>query len=345
MLRVHNISKKLGSFHLDSLSFDVAKGDYFVLLGESGAGKTVILELIAGLLSADQGSIELNGSDISRAPIQKRRIGLVYQDHALFPHMSVRQNIAYGIRDPKILVEDIANRVGAESLLDRDTGTLSLGESQRVALARALAVSPDILLMDEPLASLDCQSKTLIRSLLRELNEAGQTIVHVTHDFEEAMALASRVAILEKNRITQVGSPDEVFHAPRSEFVANFVGIRNFFKGPLKPITEESAEFSVSGLTFIVATDNDERHGSLVIKSEAVTVSSSRPEGSARNVFQGTIVDMESVRLGVELTIDIGVKLFAMVAKVPQREVSYKPGMVVWTSFKATAARFIPDEV
>ena len=345
MLHVHNLSKTLGDFRLEPISFSAAAGDYFVLLGESGAGKTVILELIAGLLKPDQGSIALNGADVTRAAIQKRGIGLVYQDHALFPHMSVRENIAYGIRDPNVCVEDLAEKLGATALLDRDTGTLSLGESQRVALARALAVSPQILLLDEPLASLDCQSKTRIRSLLRDLNAAGQTIVHVTHDFEEAMALASKVAILEGNRITQEGTPDEVFHTPRSEFVANFVGIRNFFKGALQPIADEVAEFSVAGLTFLVATDTTAPHGSLVLKSEDVTVSASRPEGSARNAFEGTIVEMETVRLGIELTIDVGVKLFAMVAKVPHREVRYQPGMKVWASFKATAARFIPDEV
>ncbi len=345
MLHVYNLSKTLGDFRLEPLSFDAAAGDYFVLLGESGAGKTVILELIAGLLKPDQGSITLNGKDITRRPIQKRGIGLVYQDHALFPHMSVRDNIGYGLRNPELRLEDIAEKVGATRLLDRDTTTLSLGESQRVALARALAVSPQILLLDEPMASLDCQSKTRIRALLRDLNAAGQTIVHVTHDFEEAISLASKVAILEDNRISQVGTPDEVFHTPRSEFVANFVGIRNFFKGSLKPITEELSEFSVAGITMLVATDTVEPHGSLVLKSEDVTISESRPEGSARNAFKGTIVNMESVRLGIEITIDIGVKLFAMVAKVPHREVHYRPGMNVWASFKATAANFIPDEV
>ncbi len=346
MLCVHNLSKTLGSFRLEPISFDAAKGEYFVLLGESGAGKTVILELIAGLLKPDQGTIMLNGKDMTHAAIQKRGVGLVYQDHALFPHMSVRENIAYGVRDPNSQVDDIAEKVGATALLDRDTTTLSLGEAQRVALARALAVSPQILLLDEPLASLDCQSKTHIRSLLRKLNKAGQTIIHVTHDFEEAMALASKVAILEGNRITQEGTPDAVFHAPRSEFVSNFVGIRNFFKGTLRPISDNLAEFSVADIVFLVATDDASApHGCLVLRSEDVTVSASRPVGSARNAFEGTIVEIEAVRLGIELSIDIGVKLSAMVAKVPNREVIYQPGMRVWASFKATATKFIPDEV
>ncbi|MCK4349485.1 MAG: ATP-binding cassette domain-containing protein, partial [Candidatus Krumholzibacteria bacterium] len=240
MLRVEGLSKKLGNFAVRDVSFDVGRGDYFVLLGASGVGKTVLLETITGITSPDAGRIVFDGREITRERIQKRNIGLVFQDQALFPHMTVKQNIAYGLRSRGAWcgrtdkrVEEIARDLEITPLLNRRPGTLSGGEAQRVALARALVTETKCLLLDEPLSSLDVSARSGMRALLRRLNRSGITMVHVTHDYEEAIALATRIGVMERGTIVQTGPPDEIFRRPASEFVASFIGIRNFFPGVL----------------------------------------------------------------------------------------------------------------
>ncbi len=345
MLNVEGLACKLGAFELQDASFSLEAGDYFVLLGESGAGKTVILELLCGLATPARGRIRLNGVDISEAPIQRRDLGLVYQDHALFPHMTVRRNIAYALpRRERRQAAVLAEQVGATALLERTPATLSLGEAQRVALARTLARRPRVLMLDEPLASLDAPARAGIRSLLRRLNAAGQTILHVTHDYEEALALASRVGVLEKGRIVQIGAPDEVFHHPRSRFVAGFVGIKNFFRGRLEG-DRDGQRFETPGARFVVATEEAAGSGCIVFESEAVTVSIEEPHGSARNVFHGTVAEFETVKRGVELAVDIGVSVYALITQASLESMAIATGRDVWVSVKSTAVRFLPDEV
>ncbi len=344
MLTVDALACHLGGFELHDATFRVDAGDYFVLLGASGAGKTVLLELLAGLLVPDRGQLTFDGRDITRCPIQKRPFGLVYQDHVLFPHLTVRRNIAYALpRSSHSEVERLADQVGAGALLDRAPGTLSLGEAQRVAIARTLAHRPRVLMLDEPLASLDVQARTGIRALLRRLHAAGQTIIHVTHDYEEALALASRVAVLEAGRIVQVGTPEEVFHHPRSQFIARFVGIKNFFRGRLVT-TGGRAQFETAGVRFAVAAEASDGSGCAVFESNAVTVSLAEPCGSARNVFFGTVTDLEPAPLGIELTLACGVTLQALITRQSRDEMGLAIGTPVWASFKSTNVRFIPDE-
>ena len=352
MLRVSRLDKRLGDFALHAVSFDVNDGDYFVLLGASGVGKTLLLETVAGLTQPDSGQLYWDDEDITRQRIQRRRMGLVYQDQALFPHMTARQNIAYGLRARKTngvpvrdQVETLAEEVGATALLDRFPGTLSGGEAQRVALARALVTEPRCLLLDEPLSSLDMHARTEMRALLRALNRRGHTIVHVTHDYEEAVSLASRVAIMEHGTVVQVGDPQTVFQHPKSEFVARFIGIRNVLKGELGPAADSDgvAHFITAGLVFSVLTDAAPGPGYLILRSEDITVARSALESSAQNSFAGTIVDVARARLGVEVTIDVGVKLAALVTTGSLDRLDLRCGQEVWVSFKATAARFIED--
>ena len=350
MLSLRNITKRLEGFAIRDVSFDVAEGEYFVLLGASAVGKTVLLETIAGLLDPEAGQILLDGRDITGERIQKRRISLVYQDRALFPHLSVRQNIAYGLRCRRLpraraaeRTGKLAERVGVEHLLDRGTETLSGGEAQRVALARALGTEPRCLLLDEPLSALDTNSRAQMRSLLRKLNRRGHTLLHVTHDYEEAISLASRVAIMEAGRIVQVGTPDEVFRHPKSEFVARFIGIRNCFKGRLRYSAGDGAlgEFVTAGPVFRVLAEAPAGPGYLMLRSEDITVANARSETSARNTFVGIIVDIAAARLGVEVSVDIGVEVSALVTAASVAKLNLACGKEVCVSFKASAARFI----
>ncbi len=351
MLKVEQLSKRLGDFIISDVSFDVAEGEYFVLLGASGVGKTVLLETITGILTVDSGSIKLNGRDITHEKIQKRDIGLVYQDQALFPHLSVRQNIAYGLKSRSHNRSEINNKVNALAvevevthLLERKPTTLSGGEAQRVALARALAVQPKCLLLDEPLSSLDLGSRSEMRALLRRINRKKITMIHVTHDYEEAISLAMRIGIMENGKIVQVDTPRQIFQHPKSEFVARFIGIRNFFWGELiknKHSPDKSAEFVTSGLQLSVLTDEEPGEGNVIIRSEDVTVSTEPYSSSARNVFEGTIVDIATARLGIEIIVDIGVEIAALITQDSVNKLGLGYGKKVFVSFKASAVKFI----
>ena len=350
MLSVRNITKDFGNFALKDVSFDLAEGEYFVLLGPSGAGKTLLLETIAGLHPADSGCISLDGKDITRERIQRRRTALVYQDQSLFPHMSVRANIAYPLRSNGLTrtkverrVRELAANVGVDSLLDSKPGKLSGGEAQRTALARALAANPRALLLDEPICSLDTNSRRGLRSLLRALNRDGQTILHVTHDYEEAVSLGSRVGIMGNGRIVQVGTPTEVFHHPKSEFVAGVTGIANFFKGRLRRGNPGSdlCDFVTSGPIFRVLTDQPDGAGYLLLRSEDVTISREPHETSAQNVFQGTIRDIARGRVGFEIVVDIGLDISGLVSAESTERLSLSCGQATWVSFKGSAAKFL----
>ena len=207
MLRTEKLCKRLDTFLLQEISLEVSKGDYYVLLGRSGAGKTQLLELICGLTPPDKGKIFLDGEDITRKRVQDRGIGLVFQDLALFPHFSVKDNIMYPLKVMKLPLKERVDRVqrtagemNITDLLLRKPENLSGGEKQRVALARTLVTQPKILLLDEPMASVDASLKDSIRRMLRRLNRNGQTIVHVTHDFGEAISLASSIFVVETSR-------------------------------------------------------------------------------------------------------------------------------------------------
>ncbi len=235
MLRLEGVRKDLGDFRIEDISFDVKEGEYFVILGPSGAGKTLLLELIAGIRSPDGGRVILNGMDITGLPPEKRGIAYIPQNYALFPHMTVLENITYGLRVRGIVddgtIERIVDVLGIGHLLHRKPKTLSGGEQQRVAIARALAVKPKLLLLDEPFSNLDFNTRTrLMDEVKRWRKEIGFTAVHVTHSFEEAFRLADRVGVMMGGRMVQIGRPRDVFQNPKNEDVARFLGYENVFE-------------------------------------------------------------------------------------------------------------------
>ena len=221
MLRVEGLSKNLGEFDLSDVSFEAREGEYLVLLGASGVGKSVLLETIAGICMPDTGRVLLGGIDITFEKIQKRDIGIVFQNGALFPHLTVEENVSYGLRcrgekgkGIRKKVDELAEQFGFSSIMGRNIATLSGGETQRVALARALAIRPRCLLLDEPLSSLDRGARSEIRSLLRRLKRRGIIIIHVTHDYEEALSLADRVGVMEEGTVSQIDSPAKIEKFP-----------------------------------------------------------------------------------------------------------------------------------
>ena len=357
MLSVKNLSKSLGTLAIRDVSFEVQPGQYFVLLGASGAGKSVLLETIAGLNHPDAGRVFLDGKDITNEKMQKRKIGLVFQNSTLFPHITVYENIAYPLRCRKLKDSQIRERVGelaedfaVADLLERNPRTLSGGESQRVSLARAVASEPRCLLLDEPISSLDVKSRPQMRALLRKINARGQAIVHVTHDYTEAVSLGTHIAVMDTGRIAQAGTVEEVFQRPKSEFVARFVGIRNFFQGQLEKPADGPAnlrQFVTDGLGLSVMTDNVAGIGFVMVRSEDITIynAAMNAHTSARNNFEGTVVDIIPAATGIEVLIDVGlgkpVEVAAMISAESVKALELHCGKRVWISFKASAARYI----
>jgi molybdopterin-binding protein len=345
MLSVEDISLKIGSFELQKISFTVNKGDYFVILGLSGVGKSVLLETIAGLLKPDSGKIVLRGKDISKEKVQNLNISIVYQDSVLFPHKNVFENIAYplrskGIKEIKEKVGRYAELTGIADKLNRMPETLSGGEIQRTALARSLASGSDIFLLDEPLSSLDSKSAFELRTLFRKLNREGITIIHVTHNYEEAISLASKIGIMENGKLVDIDSPKEIFRHPKSEFIAHFIGVKNFLTGKLQSIPgKDLKEFETDGVAICVLTDIEDGEAFMMISPEEISISEKIEASSSRNHFKGTITDIAPARVGVDVTIDIGFDLISVISSDSLNELNLKVGKEVWINFKASSCK------
>jgi putative spermidine/putrescine transport system ATP-binding protein len=238
LIEIRNLTKSFGNLKaVDNISLDIESGEFITLLGPSGSGKTTVLRMIAGFEDPDAGLIKLNGEDITHLPPFDRDVNTVFQDYALFPHMSVQENVEYGLRTRRVpkaerakqAVEAIAS-VKLEETVNRLPHQLSGGQRQRIALARALVLRPRVLLLDEPLGALDRQLREEMQVELKKIQrDAGITFVFVTHDQEEAMRMSDRIVVFNSGRIEQVGTPEQVYEEPRTNFVAGFLGTANIF--------------------------------------------------------------------------------------------------------------------
>jgi ABC-type Fe3+/spermidine/putrescine transport system ATPase subunit len=265
-VRVDGIVKRFGeAVALSGVSLELPPGELFTLLGPSGCGKTTLLRIVAGLLTQDAGAVAFDGVPVDSVPPYRRNIGVVFQSYAIFPHLTVRQNIAYGLRARGIGAEraegkvaEAARMVQMEALLDRMPAALSGGQQQRVVLARALVIEPRLLLMDEPLSNLDARLRVEIRAVIRRLQRTlGITTLYVTHDQEEALAISDTVAVMDRGQVLQTGPPWKLYREPRTRFVAEFLGGMNVVAGRLtSPVpagdavvveTEFGAPWSVAG--------------------------------------------------------------------------------------------------
>ena len=248
--------KKYGDFTaLHGVSLDIHEGEFFTLLGPSGCGKTTLLRMIAGFNSIEGGDFYFGDKRINDVPAHKRDIGMVFQNYAIFPHLSVRDNVAYGLKARKMKasqigpkVEEALELVQISALADRKPNELSGGQQQRVALARAFVVEPSVLLMDEPLSNLDAKLRVQMRSVIKKLQRRlGITTIYVTHDQEEALAISDRIAVMKDGVIKQIGTPREIYAKPQNPFVAGFIGVSNFLDCDVKCEDGRQAQVDIQG--------------------------------------------------------------------------------------------------
>ena len=351
MLKLTDINRKLGSFALTDINLEIPEGQYYVLLGRSGAGKTQLLELIAGLEHPDSGNIFLDGENITKKKIQKRKIGIVFQDYAVFPHMTVFGNIAYPLKakktGKKIMYERVveaAKQMNISHILYRTPENLSGGERQRIALARTLITSPRLLLLDEPLTSLDASLKDDMKRVLRKINKAGQTIIHVTHDYCDAISLAKKVGVIHNGRIIQEGPVDEVFRKPVNRFVARYAGIRNFFIIKLKRETDFLTGITRNNLKIKLEVNHLPEEALLILKSDDIKLSRKIPEDSSLNIFKSRIEEIIPSEYGMEITLNAGDIFYANVLKREFEKLNITENEEIWISFPVSAAIVISGQ-
>ena len=303
LLRGEGLSVRLGDFHLDDVSLGVAEGEYCCILGETGAGKSVLLEAFIGLYPQMEGRVFLRDREITHLAPEERGLGIVYQDYMLFPHLNVYENIAFGLRQHKFpkdeergRVESMAKRLAIDALLDRDVQTLSGGEQQRTAISRALVVEPQVLLLDEAFSALDTTTRERMRHFIGGLvREMGTTVVHVTHDVDDVWALADKVVVMFDGKVLQSGHPLEVFSRPRLGQVADFVGACNLFSCDVEATTEPGLT-SLNCRGSMLFSDDEAPPGASAVASvrpESILLARGRLDITARNQIVGKIVATE----------------------------------------------------
>jgi molybdate/tungstate transport system ATP-binding protein len=344
MIRIENLSRDWKEFKLTNITLEVEAGEYFVILGPSGSGKTMLLELIAGIWYPDTGKIYFNDKEVTLLPPEQRGVGFVYQNYMLFPHKNVFENIAFGLSIRKRDKEEIKNEVsgmmnlfGISHLADRMPRTLSGGEQQRTALARALIIYPKLLLMDEPLSALDRITREELIVEMKGINKKfNTTIIHVTHNFDEALSLADRIAILRHGEISQVGDSTEIFRHPKDKFVADFVGVENIIAGTASKAGGKLTVIETGNIS-IYSSEQKEGNVHVTVRPEDITLAMEKVKTSARNVFQGQVKEIIDQGALIKLTIDVGEPLVVFLTRQSFLDMELNIGKTVWTYFKATA--------
>ncbi len=343
-IRLHQLAKSFdGVAAVTDINLDIPAGQFYSLLGASGCGKTTILRMIAGFEKPDAGRIELDGRDVAPDPPHKRPVNTVFQSYALFPFMTVWDNVAFGLRYQKVGKEETKRRVGAalemvrmNEFAKRRPAQMSGGQQQRVALARALVLEPRVLLLDEPLGALDAKLRRQLQLELRAMQrEVEITFVYVTHDQEEALTMSDRIAVLAEGRIEQVGPPAEIYAAPATTYVAGFLGTANIFDADVLECGNGSAVCSALSTRLGAAVDSSCAPGpaAIVIRPERITLQGrDEPVPTGRNAIEGTVAQVVYHGASTQVHVDVGAPA-ALIVDVPNQfgpqSVDYQAGMAV----------------
>ena len=304
-IRIENVTKKFNDFvAVQNVSLDIYKGELFALLGGSGCGKTTLLRMLSGFESPTEGRIWIDGQDMTNVPPYERPVNMMFQSYALFPHMTVEQNVGYGLKHENLTdagrkdrVKQMLDLVQLSQFAGRKPHQLSGGQRQRVALARALAKQPKVLLLDEPLGALDKKLREHTQFEIMNIQEkTGITFVVVTHDQEEAMTLSTRIAVMDKGVIRQIGTPTEIYEFPRTKFVADFIGSINQFAGIVKSVTKDKAVIACADWEGEIIVDRDDTIGpdqkvSVAVRPEKISINKEKPAKSL-NAVEGKVLDL-----------------------------------------------------
>ncbi len=320
-LKIVNVSKRFGNVQaLANVSIDIPKGNFTTFLGPSGCGKTTMLRTIAGFYEPNQGEIYIGDRLINNVPSHQRNAIMVFQDYALFPHMNISENIAYGLKIQKLSEKEIVTKVektmqylGIQGLERRSPGQISGGQQQRVALARALVMEPEVLLLDEPLSNLDAKLRMNIRAELRQLQKRlGITTIYVTHDQAEALALSDQIAVMNMGRIIQIGSPWEIYYQPMNTFVADFVGTANLLEGR---VSEKYEDYLTVDLDYMdirveepLTTVDKDDNITVCIRPETIKMFGERAPNNTTNIVEGTITNYIFEGAHIRYWVEIGSK-------------------------------------
>jgi ABC-type Fe3+/spermidine/putrescine transport system ATPase subunit len=351
MIQIEDLHIHLGEFHLRNISLQINEGEYFVLLGPTGAGKSVLLECIAGIYAPDSGSICINGRDVTRFYPEERNAGYVPQDYALFPNMTVQQNIGYGLKARKRSASDIHEKVagmmeqlGVTHLQDRSPLFLSGGEKQRVALGRALITQPGILLLDEPLSALDENLRSQLAGELRRIQQNwNRAFLHVCHSFEEASFVADRIAIMRQGTIEQVGTIQEILSKPSSLFIAEFTRMRNFHKGIAERVNGLCRITISSGHILYSNDEMVEGPVTFGIRPEEIAFLSENNSSKDGNHLKARVVHARFRPSSIEIELDAG---FPIIAYHPWHSSAFNPldeGAEVWIHIRPEAVKVFPQ--
>ncbi|MGD9043009.1 MAG: ABC transporter ATP-binding protein [Desulfobacterales bacterium] len=337
---------------VDNIDIEVQEGELITLLGPSGCGKTTTLRMISGFELPTSGEIRIDGEDVSATPPNQRPTTMVFQNYALFPHLTVFENIAYGLKirresaeNIRAQAERIMQLVGLEGLAERSPAQLSGGQQQRVSLARSLVMEPKVLLLDEPLSNLDAKLRVSTRLEIRKLQQrVGITSVYVTHDQEEAMTLSDRVVIMHQGKIMQIGSPQEIYAKPANRFVADFIGKANFLEGNVGGLgSDKELVLEIVGQKFEVAVEpgafSEGQRVLLVVRPESINLEPKRPD-----TLSGTI--REAVYLGSQMVYEVEVAETVITVEIanPQEHMVFKTGEEVTIRFLEKSLHILPFE-
>lgn len=351
MLRVEGLWVKRGAFALQDVDLEVPQGEYFCLLGPTGSGKTMLVECIAGLNRLEQGRIFLAGQEVTHVRPELRQVSYVPQDYTLFPHMTVAGNIAAPCRVRKLAVlatearvKELADLLHITHLVRRYPENLSGGEKQRVALARALAVMPRLLLLDEPFGALDQETRLRLWPEMKELHQRIKlTIIHVTHDFEEAALMATRLGVMEAGRLVQAGTVEEVFYRPATSSIAQFVGAENILTAHAEPTSDGRSLLEVAPGLRLAAEGVHRGEVSVAIRPDEITLAA-EGEGEGPNRLGGKLLAVIPLRSVVRVVLDIGLPMVASISRGAWKGTALEVGQSVNLVIPPAAVHVLPQD-
>jgi spermidine/putrescine transport system ATP-binding protein len=358
MVELRNVTKRFGGVNaVSDVNLAIKSGEFLTLLGPSGCGKTTLLRMISGFEVPSEGSVWLAGQDVTHLPPYRRNVNQVFQSYALFPHLNVEENISFGLKMQKLGKAEIAGRVKTMTALvsldgmeNRRPSQLSGGQRQRVALARALVCEPKVLLLDEPLSALDAKLRYAMQVELKRLQKKlGITFVFVTHDQEEALTMSDRIAVVNKGRIEQLGESSEIYHAPRTTFVANFIGQANILEAS---VVANEGNFTrlrlIGGVEVLVPGDSRVAQMSQLlvsIRPEKIHLQKARPSGGS-NAFEAVVEEelFKGATDQLELRTEGGLELTAVVANESATQDCFHKGEKVWCSLHPSDIVVVREE-